>query len=432
MTIPSPHHPHAAPTGPGGSALADGPVGHGLYATGDPVTGWTVATALPVRYQVRFVPGVLEPGDPALARAGGPPGRRLVVVEARVHELYGDRLHHYFLAQGVEYETLVLPAHEQVKTMDSVFRVADRMDSFGISRRGEPVIAIGGGVLTDVVGLACSLYRRSTPFVRVPTTLIGLVDAGVGAKTGVNHGRHKNRLGTYHPAVDTLLDPAFLATLDRRHLGNGLAEILKVALIKDRRLFELLDAHGRELLDERFQGPHDGTEVLTRAVGGMLQELQPNLWEHRLERLMDYGHSFSPTVEMRALPELLHGEAVCVDMALTTVVAERRGLLDAEQAERILRLMGRLELPVWHPLIEPATLGEALADTVRHRDGRQRLPLPSGIGAGVFVDDLTDRELAYAARVLRQWSAAVPAPRGQAAGGKRDGRGGLEGREVRA
>ncbi|MFC5662196.1 sedoheptulose 7-phosphate cyclase [Kitasatospora misakiensis] len=423
MTIPRPHpepQPQPQPQshslrrhapglyatgGPGGGDPVGGDQANGDPVNGAPATGWTVATALPVSYRVRFAPGVLDPGNPALARAGGPPGRRLVVVDARVHELHGHRLRRYLTAQGVEYETLVLLAHEQVKTMDAVFQVADRMDSFGISRRGEPVLAVGGGVLTDVVGLACSLYRRSTPFVRVPTTLIGLVDAGVGAKTGVNHGRHKNRLGTYHPAVETLLDPAFLATLERRHVGNGLAEILKVALIKDAELFVLLERHGRDLLDTRFQSPGAGAAVLGRAVHGMLQELQPNLWEHRLERLMDYGHSFSPTVEMRALPELLHGEAVCVDMALTTVVARRRGLLDGEQAERVLRLMRRLELPVWHPLMEPVTLAEALADTVRHRDGRQRLPLPSGIGSGVFVDDLSGRELADAAGWLRGWSA---------------------------
>ncbi|AUY49050.1 sedoheptulose 7-phosphate cyclase [Streptomyces sp. CB01881] len=381
----------------------------GCNPTGAQATGRTVATALPVRHRVRFVPGVLDPANPALARAGGPPGRRLVVVEARVRELYGRLLHRYPAAQGVEHETLVLPVHEQVKTMDAVFRVADRMDSSGIYRRGEPVIAIGGGVLADVVGLACSLYRRSTPFVRVPTTLAALVDAGAGAgaTTGVDHGRHGNRLGTYHPAADTLLDPAFLATLDRRHLGNGLAEILQVALIKDGDLFGLLERHGRALLDEGFRGSHRaGAEVLTRAVRGMLQDLQPGLREHRPARLTDYGHSFSPTVELRALPELLHGEAVCVDMALTTVVAQRRGLLDPEQAERILRLMRRLELPVWHPLVEPVTLAEALADTVRHRDGRQRLPLPAGIGSGVFVDDLTDGELAGAARWLRDRAAA--------------------------
>ncbi|MFI5529581.1 sedoheptulose 7-phosphate cyclase [Kitasatospora sp. NPDC051853] len=380
---------------------------HGLFTTGEPISAWTVSTALPVTYQVAFTPQILGPANPALAHAGAPAGRRLVVVEETVHRLYGHRIRGYFEARGLEVELCVLPAHEQVKTMDSVFLVAERMDRFGVSRRHEPVIAMGGGVLMDVVGLACSLYRRSTPFVRVPTTLIGLVDAGVGAKTGVNFGPHKNRLGTYHPAAVTLLDPAFLETLDGRHLSNGLAEVLKVALIKDKRLFELLDRTGEQLIEQRFQGPTPGGEVLVRAVHGMLQELQPNLWEHRLERSMDYGHSFSPTVEMRALPELLHGEAVCLDMALTTVLAQRRGLVEAAERDRVLDVMRKLRLPLWHPLLDEGTLADALADTVRHRDGRQRFPLPVGIGAGCFADDITAAEIAAAAAELEELACAA-------------------------
>ncbi|MDT3399396.1 sedoheptulose 7-phosphate cyclase [Streptomyces sp. B1866] len=392
------------------------PAPAGLFTSGDPVRSWTVSTAKPIRYQVDFTPGVLSPDNPALATAGTPPGpatsRRLVVVESRVNELYGARIRAYAEANRLDVTVHVLPAHERLKTMESVFGVARAMDRFGIDRRREPVIAVGGGVLLDVVGLACSLYRRSTPYVRVPTTLIGLVDAGVGAKTGVNFGPHKNRLGTYHPAEATLLDPAFLATLDRRHVANGMAEILKIGLVKDRRLFDLLDRHGERLLAERFAGSGPGEEVLARAVHGMLQELQPNLWEHRLERVVDYGHSFSPTLEMRALPELLHGEAVALDMALTTVVAWRRGLVDASRRDQVLDLMTRLGLPVWHPLCEPGVLAEALADTVRHRDGRQRLPLPVGIGGAVFVDDLTQREIDRAARLLGAHQRRLAAARG--------------------
>ncbi|WP_406347285.1 sedoheptulose 7-phosphate cyclase [Streptomyces sp. NBC_00648] len=388
---------------------------HGLFTSGEPVRSWTVSTAKPVRYEVGFTPDVLDPRNPALAGAGVPgdgpaPSRRLLVVETTVDELYGDRLRAYGAARGLDYEIHVLTAHEQLKTMDAVFSVAEAMDRFGIARRSEPVVALGGGVLMDVVGLACSLYRRSTPYVRVPTTLIGLVDAGVGAKTGVNFGPHKNRLGTYHPAAQTLLDPRFLATLDRRHLSNGMAEILKIALIKDRDLFDLLEAHGDRLVGERFQGGRSPSpvvrQVLGRAVHGMLEELQGNLWESELERVVDYGHSFSPTLEMRALPELLHGEAVCLDMALTTLIAERRGLVRPVERRRILDVMRGLGLPVWHRLCEPGVLGEALADTVRHRDGSQRLPLPVGIGDAVFVDDVTPGELARSARRLETYDAA--------------------------
>ncbi|MFF7589210.1 2-epi-5-epi-valiolone synthase [Kitasatospora purpeofusca] len=345
-------------------------------------TAQAAAPRGPVRPGLRFVPGLLDPGNPALALAGGPPGRRLVVVDARVHELHGHRLHHYLDARGVDHETLVLPGREQLKTMDAVFQVADRMDSFGISRRGAPVLAVGGGVLTEVVGLACTLYRRSTPFVRVPTTLHGLV--------------------AHRPGVEALVDPAFLVTLGRRRVASGLAEVLKVALIADAELFGLLERRGRDLLDTRFQAAGIGAAVLARVVDATAFDCGATDGRR-------YGHVFSPTVEARALPELLHGEAVCVDMALSTVVARRRGLVDAEQVERILRLMRRLELPVRHPLLESIALGGALADTVRRRDGRRWLPLPSGIGAGMLVDDLDGRELVGAAGWLRAWSAVADA-----------------------
>jgi 3-dehydroquinate synthase len=307
----------------------------------------------------------------------------------------------------MNYEICVLDADERGKTMDAVFHVVAAMDAFGVSRRREPIIAVGGGVLSDIVGLATSLYRRTTPYVRVPTTLIGMVDAGIGAKTGVNFHQHKNRLGTYHPSAVTLIDAVFLRTLPVRHLRNGLAEVLKIALVKDARLFEVLDRHGARLIAERMQS-HDSADrgaaalaVIRHAIHNMLTELQPNLWEHRLDRIADYGHTFSPAIEMHALPDLLHGEAVAVDMALCTALAQHRGLLSAADRDRIQRVTTDLGLPTWHPVCSPDLLAEALADTVRHRDGRQRVPLTVGVGRARFVDDLTLAELDEALAVCR-------------------------------
>jgi 3-dehydroquinate synthase len=304
-----------------------------------------------VSYEVEVSPGLLDPANGALADAGAgvTPGRsrRLVVVDANVHHRYGVRLSKYFNARGIEHAFCVIDAHERAKTMDSVFEVVSSMDRFGLARRQEPVIAVGGGVLTDVVGLATSLYRRSTPYVKVPTTLIGMVDAGIGAKTGVNFERHKNRLGSYHPSLVALIDPEFLATLSTRHIRNGFAEVLKIALIKD---------------------------------------------------------SFSPAMEMEALPELLHGEAVSVDMALTTLIAHHRGLVSAADVKYIWRVMDQLDLPRWHPVCTPDLLARALDDTVRHRDGRQLLPLPVGVGSACFVDDVSRSELARACAELQQLS----------------------------
>lgn len=381
----------------------------GLSVSGKESTlQWTVTAGKPVSYGVKFSPGLLDPADDTLARAGegtgrrAGPRRRLVVVDSTVSSLHGDAVATYFAAQGVEFEICVIEAHEQTKNMESVFEVAKAMDRFGISRRHEPLIAIGGGVLTDIVGLAASMFRRSTPYVRVPTTLIGMVDAGIGAKTGVNFGSHKNRLGSYHPSEVTLIDPVFLRTLDVRHLSNGLGEILKIAMVKDSVLFELLARHGRRLVAERFQqeGSADGgraaVEVLQRAIHGMLEELQPDLWEGNLRRLMDFGHSFSPTLEMEALPDLLHGEAVTIDMAFSMLIARRRGTVRPDQYRRVIDVARDLGLPVWHAACTPELMARALSDTVRHRDGDQHLPLPVGIGDACFIDDLTDSELSEA------------------------------------
>lgn len=367
-------------------------------------TGWVVASQQSIIYDVRLKDGLFDVTDRDLVEVGAiEPStrlRRFVVVDKTVDTIYGDRIRQYFDAHDVETSILTLGVSERTKTMESVFAVVDGIDAFGISRRHEPIIAIGGGVLLDIVGLAASLYRRSTPYIRVPTTLMGLVDAGIGAKTGVNHNIHKNRLGSYFPPKVIFLDRTFLASLESRQLSNGLGEILKMALVKDQRLFELLEKHGDRLIEGRFQANAVAEEVLDRSIHGMLQELQSNLWEEQLERLVDFGHTFSPAIEMQALPSLLHGEAVCIDMALSTALSVGRGLVSHAEAARIFSTMRTLRLPTGHQLCQPEFLWQALQEAVKHRDGLQRLPLPVGIGAATFVNDVQLSEISDAARML--------------------------------
>jgi len=361
---------------------------------------WTVSAQQDVQYRVETSFDILNPANPALID-GEYGSRRLIVTDTTVDALYGDKIRAYAAANLTEHRIIVLPHGESSKRWTAVETVLEAIESFKLDRRREPVIAIGGGVLTDIVGFACSIYRRNTPFVRVPTTLIGIVDASVGVKTGVNFQAGKNKIGTYFAASRSLLDTSFLASLDTRHVSNGLAEILKIALIKDRELFTLLEEHGAAALEGRFQDHNDAEQaIIDRAIAGMLEELEPNLWEQTLERLVDYGHSFSPTVEMKALPELLHGEAVCLDMALTTAISVHRALVSAEQARRIFTVMGKLGLPVTHPAMTVDNLLEGLADTTRHRNGLQRLPLPVGIGSAVFVNDLGPADITAALDIL--------------------------------
>ena len=398
---------------------------------------WEVRAQLPVHYEIVESTDLLCPDNPTLLRSVDPPqvgAEQLVVVDDTIDALYGDRLRHYLHHHQVAYRLVTLPSAEEHKSIDLVLRVASAMNDAKAFRVRNPPIAIGGGVMLDIVGLAASLYRRGIPYIRVPTTLLGLVDVSVAAKTGVNFEGFRNRLGSYSPPLRTLIDRTFLATLPARQLRNGMGEIFKMALIKDAVLFALLERHGVELVEGRFQdaAPPGGTaasggppappegppappegpatlpegvadEVIGRAIQGMVEELEPNLWEKHLERSVDYGHSFSPLLEMRALPELYHGEAVALDCIFSAFLAAHRGFLSRAEVDRVIRCAARLGLPIWHPLFcDPTALGEALADTVRHRNGDQNLPVLAGIGTARFLNDVTPAEIEAAAVAMAE------------------------------
>ncbi|GAB3549077.1 3-dehydroquinate synthase [Actinopolyspora lacussalsi] len=363
-----------------------------------PGVSWRVRSQQVVDYEVSMTRGLLSTSNSTFAHACGADGKRrtrcLVVVDDAVEQLYGERLRAYFSAWRIAHNWRVVPGDENTKQLDTALGLVDDMSSMGILRRAEKIVAIGGGVVLDVVGMTASLYRRGIPYIRVPTTLIGQVDAGIGVKTGINHGQHKNRLGTYCAPETALIDPEFLRTVDRRHINNGLAEIIKMALIKDSQLFDLLEATVASIDPETLAdcGPAGG-EILSRSIAGMLDELEPNLWEKVLERAVDYGHTFSPSLELRADPPLLHGEAVAVDMAICVALARNRGLLSEQDADRALTLMNAAGLPLTHPVFTAELLERALEDAVKHRDGYQRMPLTAGIGSAVFVNDITADEL---------------------------------------
>jgi 3-dehydroquinate synthetase/predicted NBD/HSP70 family sugar kinase len=368
---------------------------------------WSIRASLPITYDVVETNDLFALDNREILLSGQSDDidrhKRIVLIDEVVDTLYGDRIRRYFSHHNTDYFILSLNLLEQKKNIDSTLRILQEIDALGVSRRGAPIIAIGGGVLLDVAGLAASLFRRGVPYIRVPTTLLSLVDAGIGAKVGVNFYDHKNRIGTYYPPLAVFLDKTFLQTLDSRQICSGMAEILKLAIVRDRELFELLEKHGSLLIQEKFQDTNTSRLVIRRAVHGMLEELAPNLWEQRLERLMDFGHSFSPAIEMHALPDLLHGEAVSIDIAITCSLANQRGLLNAEELTRVFTLMKTMRLPITHSICDPQFLHQALQDIILHRSGLQRFPLPVSIGSARFFNDITFAEIETAVYSLKQY-----------------------------
>ncbi|MBE7432408.1 MAG: sedoheptulose 7-phosphate cyclase [Anaerolineales bacterium] len=358
-----------------------------------------------IEYEVINTSNLFHPQNWALLSVGRKEdARRFVVVDENVERHFSAEIRNYFSHHHIEAKIVTFPGGEENKTLEHHLYFLRELDSFPIHRRDEPIIAIGGGVLTDVAGFVAANYRRGVPHIKVPTTLMGYVDASIGIKTGINFNGSKNRLGAFHPPQKVLLDKSFLKTLPRRHILNGVCEIIKLAVIKDAGLFDLLEIHGARSVDAHFQDEIGGV-ILDRAIDGMIDELQPNLFEEELARKVDFGHTFSYGLETRHEAHLFHGEAVLFDILLSAVIASGRNLLSDEETERIFRLVVSLGYELDASLLDPDLLWASLTERTYHRNGLQRVPMPRGIGDCVFLNDIKADEIEFAAKNLEDWIA---------------------------
>ena len=359
---------------------------------------WKVSYLRAIEYDIMESSDLFDPLNETLVSIGKKGyTHRFVVVDSNIEKYYGPAICNYFSRHNVDIRLFVLPGGETSKTLQSYAAILSELDLFPIYRRDEPIIAIGGGVTTDVVGFAASSYRRGVPHIKIPTTLVGYVDAAVGIKAGVNFNGHKNRLGAFEPPQKVILDKTFLKTLPTRHLLNGVCEILKLAIIKDHRLFEMLESNGSTCVEEKFQD-EASSQILRRSIEGMIEELQPNMFEENLSRNVDFGHTFCYGLETACGSELLHGEAVLIDMILSTILARSRNLLSHDECERIYSLILRLGLRPDSSLMTPEALWDSLQERTIHRNGLQRIPLPKGIGKCVFVNNVRKEEVQSAWR----------------------------------
>ena len=266
--------------------------------------------------------GVFNEKNQELADCYKPYGRCLMVIDANVYELYRDEIDAYFQHYDIPLTAFPIIIREPDKTVRTLEKIVDKFAEFGLVRK-EPVLVVGGGLITDVTGFACSCYRRSSNYIRIPTTLIGLIDASVAIKVAVNHKKLKNRLGAYHASKKVILDFSFLRTLPTAQIRNGMAELIKIAVVSHKQVFEWLEEYGEQLLNSRFgnlDGREDIKEVAHKltyeAIKRMLELEVPNLHELDLDRVIAYGHTWSPTFELEPKVPIYHGQALTYSPAL--------------------------------------------------------------------------------------------------------------------
>lgn len=325
----------------------------------------------------------------------------ILFISETIDGLFGVELRG--LIQRPDFHVVTVKTSEANKTLGSVSDLIDRVEELHFPRRGV-FVALGGGVLLDLVGVAASSYRRGVPLIKVGTTLLAQVDASIGAKCAVNSYRSKNLIGAFYPPEHTLLESRFLATLQEREIRSGLAEIVKLAIICDSTLFDMLEDFGAELLSPEKRSSDMSCQIIDRSVQSMISQLEPNLFETALEREVDFGHTISPRLEHELNYSITHGEAVAIDILLFCQLSALMGTMSTNEFERIQALFHQLGLVSRHLLLLDETfLSAAMNASIVHRGMRLNLPLPVGIGRSQFLvnpSDVSTAMLAEAGRVL--------------------------------
>lgn len=354
--------------------------------------GWTNKFTLNVSYDIIFSKSIFDLHNNSILNCSLE-AKLFIVIDQSVFELYLQKMENYFNFHQLKPTFVVLQGEEINKKWDAVEKILKACCSYGLKRR-EYILAIGGGVVLDIAGMAASLYRRGVPFIRIPTTLLGIVDASVGVKNGVDFENCKNRIGSFYAPAFVLIDLEFLKTCNTRNIINGIGEIMKLALVRSMNLFCLLEKYGKQLVESKFYIPQ-GKEVIHQSIEIMLEELGPNLWEKNLERCVDFGHTFSKIIEMIPNIDIMHGEAVNMDICLCLKISKQRGYITDEIFNRITKVMIDIGLPTEIPKEAIKLLPQALTDSLEHRNGKQRIPLITAIGSFIIANDITEKELNF-------------------------------------
>jgi 3-dehydroquinate synthase len=322
-----------------------------------------------------------------------------VITDENVGELYGDLVVGALEKAGIHVEVATIAAGERQKTAGQAFALLDWLTGTQIGRR-DVIVNLGGGVVIDMGGWVASSYMRGVPYVNLPTTLIGQVDAGIGGKVAVNHPLAKNLIGGFSQPRAVISDISFLATIGERQLRAGLAEAIKKAIIASPAYWRLIEESAEAIL----AGDERALEALVHGAGAIKAELiERDPYEEDSRRTLGFGHAIAHPVEtVTGYGEVLHGEAVAFGMAVEAQLAAGRGLLGRGRLDQMLGLLRRVGLPttaVELPVeLDGARLLRATERIRLIRGGGYRFVLPVAVGETVIADDVRPAELIRALR----------------------------------
>lgn len=341
-------------------------------------------------YDILIGPGLLDrAGD--LIRGVAASDRLVVIADAAVAQLHGARLEASLAGAGFRVDVIQVPSGEASKGFRTFERVLDEALGLGVDRR-TTIVAFGGGVVGDLAGFAAATLLRGLDFVQIPTTLLAQVDSSVGGKTAINAPAGKNLIGAFHQPRLVLADLDVLASLPRRELLAGYAEVVKYGLIDRPAFFQWLNANGQAALDGDMGRMAEAVAECCRAKAEVVAADER---EAGRRALLNLGHTFGHAFEAEAGYDggLLHGEAVAIGMTLAFSHSARLGLIDAGVVETVRQSLDAVGLPTGPDLSgnRPIPTIEALMARMQADkkaiDGRVTLILARGVGEAFVQKD---------------------------------------------
>jgi 3-dehydroquinate synthase len=312
----------------------------------------------------------------------------VIITNPTVKGLYGWNIEAGLKAAGFNVALFEAPDGEAYKSLKLAGDLYQKLNSFQAERM-TPVLALGGGVIGDLAGFVAATYMRGVPLIQVPTTLLAQVDSSIGGKVAVNHGQLKNTIGAFYQPKLVLSDIATLKTLPIDDLGNGLAEIIKYAVITDHELFTILIKGMQRIksLDLKLI-----EEVISRCAGIKSKIVEKDENDLGMRNILNFGHTFGHAFETVSNFQMPHGRAVAVGMIAAAMVSQRMNVLPYSVVDAIKKVIVSAGLPINIPILDIHKVMDAMAHDKKKTGGRISFVLPKGIGE-VFITDEVDNDL---------------------------------------
>ena len=349
-------------------------------------------------YRVHVLPGALD-AIGGVVRVAARAHRYAIITDTNVGPLYGARAR--AAMAGAACEVFAIPAGERHKTRATWAQVTDQMLAAGFGR-DSAVIALGGGVVGDLAGFVAATFMRGIPFVQTPTSLLAMLDASIGGKTGVDTPAGKNLVGAFHEPAAVLTDPALLASLPVEHYRAGLAEALKHGVIADAAHFSAVAVTGAEL---RHGRPDDRSmsALIARSVEIKSAVAAGDFRESGRRKTLNFGHTIGHAIEHLSGYSQLHGEAVAIGMCVEAALAERMAIAEPGTADRVRAACEATGLPT--AVVPPTSIRKPssapLTATRRAAPAVRSTPCPRA--SAPWRSAITDG--------LRRWTTGSSSPR---------------------